>query len=256
MFSNSLPCEIMFSIFKKKSYPKTDLSALGCDMHSHLLPGIDDGAPDAETSNVLIEGLVDLGYKKLITTPHIMWDLYKNDASTIGSAYEELQRATKKMPLPLHTAAEYYLDDYFDRFLADNIPLLTIKGNWVLVEFSFVTVPVNLKQSLFNLQISGYQPVLAHPERYLYFGDDKKKYEELHDAGYYFQVNLLSLIGYYGRGPQELAEHLIRKKYVDFLGTDLHHSRHLHALRSAGQLNDHINFLLDTGNILNPTLLD
>jgi tyrosine-protein phosphatase YwqE len=246
----------MFSIFRKKVYPKTDLSALGCDMHSHLLPGIDDGSPDIETSNELIEGLVDLGYKKLITTPHIMWDLYKNDASTISSAYEQLKLAPGKLPLPLHTAAEYYLDDHFDRFLQDNIPLLTLKGNWVLVEFSFVTVPVNLKQILFSLQINGYQPVLAHPERYLYFGDDKKKYEELHDAGCYFQVNLLSLIGYYGRGPQELAEHLIRKKYVDLLGTDLHHSRHLHALQSAGQLNDHINFLLDTGNILNPTLLD
>ena len=246
----------MFSIFKKKVYPKTDLSALGCDMHSHLLPGIDDGSPDTETSAKLIEGLVNLGYKKLITTPHIMWDLYRNDASSISSAHRTLEQAPEKLPVPLHAAAEYFLDDNFDRILADNTPLLTLKGNWVLVEFSFVTVPVNLKQTLFNLQINGYQPVLAHPERYLYFGEDKKKYEELHDAGYYFQVNLLSLTGYYGRGPQELAEHLIRKKYIDLLGTDLHHTRHLQALQSSFQLNDHVNFLLDTGNILNSTLLD
>ena len=237
-------------------YPKTDLSALGCDMHSHLLPGIDDGSPDTETSTKLIEGLVNLGYKKLITTPHIMWDLYRNDPSSISSAYKTLEQAPQKLPVPLHAAAEYFLDDNFDRILADNTPLLTLKGNWVLVEFSFVTVPVNLKQTLFNLQINGYQPVLAHPERYLYFGEDKKKYEELHDAGYYFQVNLLSLTGYYGRGPQELAEHLIRKKYIDLLGTDLHHTRHLQALQSSFQLNDHVNFLLDTGNILNSTLLD
>ena len=246
----------MFSIFKKKVYPKTDLSALGCDMHSHLLPGIDDGSPDLETSNKLIEGLVNLGYKKLITTPHIMSDLYPNDASTISAAYQTLQQAPGKLRLPIHTAAEYFLDDYFDRIVTQNTPLLTLRANWVLVEFSFVTVPVNLKQTLFNLQINGYQPVLAHPERYLYFGDDKKKYEELHDAGCYFQVNLLSLTGYYGRGPQELAEYLVRKKYVDLLGTDLHHSRHLQALQSSFQLNDHVNFLLDTGNILNSTLLD
>jgi tyrosine-protein phosphatase YwqE len=156
----------------------------------------------------------------------------------------------------LHTAAEYYLDDHFDQSLNDNTPLLTIKDNWLLVEFSFVAVPVNLKQTLFNLQISGYQPILAHPERYLYFADDKKKYDELRDAGYFFQLNLLSLTGYYGKGPQELAEYLIKKKYIDLLGTDLHHDRHLRAYQSAGQLNDQVKFLMDTGNILNPTLLD
>lgn len=246
----------MFSIFKKKVYPKTDLSALGCDMHSHLLPGIDDGSPDIETSNKLIQGLVDLGYQKLITTPHIMWDLYKNDSRTIAAAYQTLQQGPQKLALPIHTAAEYYLDDYFDKFLLNNTPLLTLKGKWVLVEFSFVTFPVNLKQTLFNLQINGYQPILAHPERYLYFGDDKKKYDELHEAGCFFQINLLSLNGYYGKGPQELAEYLIKKKYVDLLGTDLHHDRHLHALQSTGQLNDQVKFILDNCSILNPTLLD
>src|SRR3989337_1765295 len=143
----------MFSIFKKKVYLKTDLSGLGCDMHSHLLPGIDDGSPDTETSHKLIRGLADLGYQKLITTPHIMWDLYKNDAQTIGNAYKALHQGPEKLPLPLHTAAEYYLDNFFDEFLIDKTPLLTLKGKWVLVEFSFVNVPVTLKQTLFNLQI-------------------------------------------------------------------------------------------------------
>ena len=246
----------MFTIFKKKAYPKTDLSALGCDMHSHLLPDIDDGSPDVETSNKLIQGLVDLGYKKLITTPHIMMDVYRNDANTISTAYETLKNDNAQLPVPLNTAAEYFLDDHFDRFIADDVPLLTIKGNWVLVEFSFVTVPVNLKQTLFNLQINGYQPILAHPERYLYFSEDKKKYDELREAGCFFQLNLLSLNGYYGRGPQDLAEYLIRRKYVDLLGTDLHHDRHLQILRSSYQLNDQVKFLLDTCSILNPGLLD
>ncbi len=245
----------MFSIFKKKVYPKTDLSALGCDMHSHLLPGIDDGSPDPETSFKLIQGLTDLGYKKLITTPHIMSDLYKNDAETITSAFEMLQVGSK-LTSTLFTAAEYYLDDYFDDLLEENTPLLTLKGKWVLVEFSFVTAPVNLKQTLFNLQINGYQPILAHPERYLYFAEDKKKYDELHEAGCFFQLNLLSLTGYYGRGPLDLAEYLVKKKYIDLLGTDLHHDRHLHALRTAGLLNDQVKFLLDTCSILNPSLLD
>ena len=246
----------MFSIFKKKVYPKTDLSDLGCDMHSHLLPAIDDGSPDVETSKRLITGLENLGYKKLITTPHIMWDLYKNDAQSIADAYHVLHREADIPTVRLHAAAEYFLDDHFDRMLENDTTFLTIKEKWILVEFSFVTMPVNLKQALFNLQINGYQPVLAHPERYLYFGEDKKKYEELHDAGYFFQLNLLSLTGYYGKGPQELAEYLIRKKYVNLLGTDLHHDRHLKALQTSFQLNDHVKFLLDTGCILNPSLLD
>jgi tyrosine-protein phosphatase YwqE len=245
----------MFSIFKKKVYPKTDLSAIGCDMHSHLLPDIDDGSPNAETSFKLIQGLKELGYRKLITTPHIMSDLYRNDAETIAAAYETL-KSEGHLPLNLHTAAEYYLDDYFDEFLNNDTPLLIIKDNWVLVEFSFITVPINLKQTLFNLQISGYHPILAHPERYLYFAEDKKKYDELHEAGCFFQLNLLSLTGYYGKGPQELAEYLIKKNFIDLLGTDLHHDRHLRALQSSGTLNDQVKFLMDTGNILNPTLLD
>jgi len=246
----------MFSIFKKKVYPKTDLSALVCDMHSHLLPGIDDGSPDPETSIKLIEGLTDLGYKKLITTPHIMWDLYKNDSRTIAAAYQTLYEVPGQLTLTLHTAAEYYLDNYFDQYLLNNSPLLTIKDKWVLVEFSFVTVPVNLKQTLFNLQINGYQPILAHPERYMYFAGDKKKYDELYEAGCFFQLNLLSLTGYYGKGPQELAEYLIKKRYVHLLGTDLHHERHLNALRSSGELNDQVKYLLDTCSILNPALAD
>ena len=246
----------MFSIFKKKTYPKTDLSPLGCDMHSHLLPAIDDGSPDAETSGRLIAGLLDLGYKKLITTPHIMWDIYRNDSTTIAESYNVLQNHGAIPPVPFRAAAEYFLDDHFDQMVERNVQFLTLKEKWILVEFSFVSMPVNLKQTLFNLQMNGYQPVLAHPERYLYFGEDKGKYDELHDAGYFFQVNLLSLTGYYGRGPQELADYLIRKKFVDLLGTDLHHDRHLHALRASFHLNDHINFLLDAGTILNPTLLD
>lgn len=245
----------MFSIFKKKQYPKTDLSALGCDMHSHLLPDIDDGSPNVETSLELIRGLKDLGYKKLITTPHIMWDLYQNDAETISAAYESLGH-DQEITSTLHTAAEYYMDDHFDSVLDSNTPLLKIKDNWVLVEFSFVTAPVNLKQTLFNLQISGYHPILAHPERYLYFSSEKKTYDELRDTGCFFQLNLLSLTGYYGKGPQELAEYLIKKQYIDLLGTDLHHDRHLHMLRSSGSLNDQVKFLMDTGKILNPTLLD
>jgi protein-tyrosine phosphatase len=239
-------------LFKKKSKVEVDLSPLVADMHSHLLPGIDDGAPDSAASIELIKGMEALGYKKLVTTPHILWDMYKNDESTIGQAKKTLGNA---MPMAhIKVAAEYYLDDHFDKLLESNTPLFTIKGNLVLVEFSFVEAPINHKEKLFNMEVRGYSPVLAHPERYLYFGSNKKMYDELKEAGYLFQLNILSLVGHYGKASYDLAHYLIKKKYVDFLGSDVHNLRHIEAIQMTPSIMAPINSLLDSGNILNPTL--
>jgi tyrosine-protein phosphatase YwqE len=246
----------MFSIFKKKSAVNVDLSALGTDMHSHLLPGIDDGSPDDATSLMLMKGLQQLGYRRFITTPHIMWDVHQNDATIIGNAHKQLELALQQDGLntPIRAAAEYFLDDHFDRLLEQNVPLLTIKDNWVLVEFSFIAPPRNLKETLFELQIKGYKPILAHPERYSYLVSNKEMYDELKEAGCHFQLNLLSLTGYYGKGTNDLAHYLIKKKYINLLGTDLHHERHLDALRSSSSLMSGVNSLLDSGSILNASL--
>lgn len=246
----------MFSIFKKKKVTPIDLSGIGADMHSHLLPGIDDGSPDVETSLQLIAGLQDLGYKKFITTPHILWDMYKNDAVSITSAHAKLKHALlqNNVDVPISAAAEYFLDDHFDELLETDTPLLPIYNNWVLVEFSFVTTPMNFKEKLFNMQMKGYQPVLAHPERYLYFMADRKWYDELKNAGCYFQLNILSLAGYYGKASLQLAHYLINKQYVNLLGTDCHHFRHLDALRNASHLMEPVQSLIDSGRLLNPSL--
>jgi protein-tyrosine phosphatase len=246
----------MLSIFKKTIPTPPDLSGLVTDMHSHLVPGIDDGSPDVETSIELIRGLTALGYKKFIATPHILWDIYKNDKDTITAAFQELQLALKanNMNVPMQFAAEYFLDDHVSDLIEEEIPLLTIKKNWVLTEFSFVSPPLDLKEKLFAMQMAGYHPVLAHPERYGYFSRDKNMYDTLRSAGYYFQVNLLSLAGYYGRGPQELGEYLIKKKYVDLLGSDLHHIRHLQTLQAYPQLTDIIKEVQDSGKLLNASL--
>jgi tyrosine-protein phosphatase YwqE len=246
----------MFSIFNKKKKIQLDLSGVGIDMHSHLLPGIDDGSPDVETSLQLIAGLQDLGYRKFITTPHILWDMYKNDAESIGAAHRELQEALQQnnSTVPIRAAAEYFLDEHFDELLDTNTPLLTIHENWVLVEFSFVTTPLNFKEKLFRMQMKGYQPILAHPERYLYFMSDKKWYDELKEAGCYFQLNILSLAGYYGKASLQLAQYLMNKRYVNLLGTDCHHFRHLNTLRTSNSIMEPVLSLLDGGQLLNPTL--
>jgi tyrosine-protein phosphatase YwqE len=217
---------------KKKDVP-LDLGWLNTDMHSHLLPGIDDGSPDVGTSLILLEGLQDLGYKKLIATPHVLWDLYPNTKEKITEALNELQYAidSEGINMELSAAAEYYIDEYFVTLLYNKEPLLTISGNKVLVEFSMVTAPMDLQQVLFEMQIQGYQPVIAHPERYAYLLNRKEFFDELKDAGCLFQANLLSFTGYYGKPVLELADYLTKKGYYDFAGTDLHHERHLSSLQ-------------------------
>ncbi|MFT3932747.1 MAG: histidinol phosphatase [Chitinophagaceae bacterium] len=244
----------MFSIFKKKlpSLP-IDFSGIRTDMHSHLLPGIDDGSPDIAISLQLKKGLEDLGYNQFITTPHIMWDMHKNTAETINTALNNLQQAEEKQNI-IRSGAEYFMDDYFDNLVNSDEPLLTISNKKVLVEFSFVAPPMDLKEQLFRLQIKGYEPIIAHPERYTYFAANKSVYDDFKSMGCYLQLNLLSLTGYYGKIPQEIANWLIVQNYIDFVGTDLHHIRHLEALRTSKHIMPVVNQLLDAGRLLNPSL--
>lgn len=243
----------MLSIFKKKSSSNIDYSAVGTDMHSHLLPGIDDGSAAAEDSLAFMKGLQELGYKKFVTTPHIMADLYPNTTATIEAAFEKIKQAGGN-DVPLMPAAEYMLDESFDELIRRGVQLRCIHESTVLVEFSFVTAPLDFKEKIFNLQMSGYQPLLAHPERYLYFSGNKAVYDELKSAGCQFAVNLLSFTGYYGKGSTELAQYLFKKDYIDYLGTDLHHQRHLDALRQAHAAMPVIQKLADSGKLMNGKL--
>jgi protein-tyrosine phosphatase len=246
----------MWPLFRKKIIVPAGLTGLQCDMHSHLIPGIDDGSPDLETSIRLIRGLMDLGYTKIITTPHVNSSIFPNTPAIIRSGQtavaEELDR--QGIAVVFSAAAEYLMDDHFTRMLDNGEPLLTLKQNLVLVELSFAVPAINLKEILFQLQLKGYQPVLAHPERYLYFGANKGWYEQLRDAGCLFQLNLMSFSGFYGRESQQLVEYLIKKKYVDLLGTDLHHEKHLEVLSQSARIHRVVEELMLTGLIRNPEL--
>jgi tyrosine-protein phosphatase YwqE len=245
----------MFLFKKKKSGPPADFTLLKADMHSHLIPGIDDGSPDMATSLELIKGLKELGYSKLITTPHIMWDMYKNSREIILERLEALKGAVSAagIDIEINAAAEYFLDDHVEGLLKNKIPLLTISKNWVLSEFSLAYPSHSLKSILFDMQMQGYQPVIAHPERYIYLEKNKEFYDELKDAGCLFQLNLPSLGGYYGKSVQELAQYLIKKDYYDLIGTDLHHFRHLEALQNPS-LASQLKKLSDSGKIRNTEL--
>jgi protein-tyrosine phosphatase len=238
--------------FKKKENKATDLSWLGTDMHSHLIPGIDDGSPDMATSLELIKGFVALGYQKIITTPHILWEIYPNTVEIIQSGIGELNKAVKEagIPVQLSAAAEYFIDEHFKELLKNKVSLLPISSNMVLVEFSMHTAPLDLQEVLFEMQMQNYQPIIAHPERYTYLGRKKDLFDELKSAGLFFQLNLLSLTGHYGNTVQELAEYLLKKDYYDFAGTDLHHHRHLAALQKLGA-SPLLKRLKDSGTVKN-----
>lgn len=244
--------------FFSRSKPKDkrfDFSLLKVDMHSHLLPGIDDGAEDIETSLELIKGMVELGYKKLITTPHIMWDIYKNTHEVILEKLALVKNAVRNagIDVEIHAAAEYFLDEHVEELLQKKEPLLTISGNMVLTEFSMAFPSMNIKDILFKMQMQGYQPVIGHPERYTYLERNKDFYSELKDIGCLFQLNLLSLSGHYGRSVTELAQYLLKNGYYNLVGTDLHHSGHLEGLQRF-EIPALLKKELDSGQIINPGL--
>ena len=237
---------------RKKSGQLADFSLLKTDMHSHLIPGVDDGARDMETSLELIRGMQELGYSKIITTPHILWDMYKNTSEIILEKLEQLRTAVKEagIEVEINAAAEYFLDDHVEELLKEKKPLLTIHKNWVLSEFSLAYPSHSLKSILFEMQMQGYQPVIAHPERYIYLKDAKDFYDELKDIGCLFQLNLPSVGGYYGKSVQELAQYLIKKEYYDLIGTDLHNDRYLESLKNPA-LAVPLKKLCDSGKIRN-----
>jgi len=226
----------MFSIFKKKKDQKKDITfnyeSIMVDMHSHVLPGIDDGAKTPEESIILIKKMMELGIKKIIATPHIMADFYKNTPETIGNALELLKAELIKenIDIVVEAAAEHYFDETFEARI-DNHKLMTMGDNYALFEFSFVSAPPNYLPVIQKMKKLGYKPILAHPERYSYMSIEK--YKMLHDWGCNLQLNTISLTGYYGKEVKALAEALVDNQLIDFISSDMHHPRHAAALADA-----------------------
>lgn len=201
-------------------------------MHSHILPGIDDGSPDVETSIALVRGLMEMGITRSVASPHVICDIYRNTPATIGAALATLQNAIKKegLDFTVSAAAEYMLDPYFFELLQSGDGLLTIKDNLVLTEFSFGFMPESPKQMSFAILTAGYTPILAHPERYAYYHNNYNAYHTLQELGFVLQVNLLSVTGYYGPQVARAAKYIIQNGLATLVGTDLHHQRHMDAM--------------------------
>lgn len=217
----------MFSIFNRRPKEPAEL-CFRTDIHCHIIPGVDDGARNVETSVELIDAMQGFGISRIIASPHVTQDTFENDSSTLDPAMELLNAELKRRgnDMRISHSAEYRIDELFQRRLDAN-ELMLLPNNHILIENSFIQEPWNLDDLVFNLQVKGLTPILAHPERYAYYYNNKDRYRRLHDAGLRMQINLLSLAGAYGKAERAIALHLIKNNLVDFIGTDIHNRRHI-----------------------------
>ena len=237
--------------------PLADLSDMAVDMHSHLIPGIDDGVKTMEESLELLRKFESLGFKKIITSPHVVSDGYNNSTQTILEGRDKVREAIKQngINLEFDAVAEYYLDEsVYEKIEKKDLLTLGAK-NFILVELSYLSKANNVSDLIYKLQIAGYRVILAHPERYPYYHENNlEQYTSLKDRSVYFQINMMSLSGKYGKGAKVIAEKLIDENMVEFIGTDLHNAKHMEAIQ--GCLNEkYLNKILSYDKLLNRTLI-
>ncbi len=224
---------MMFNWFKRGK--TQDVPVLQVDIHSHLLAGLDDGVASVEEAEQIVLNLMRIGYRRIITTPHVMSDAYRNTPEIIHAKLKELQNhlRTKNIDIAISAAAEYYLDESLFKMVEGNQPLLTFGERYLLFETNFLTEPFNLKEFIFMATTRGYKLILAHPERYLYLQNNLEKVQDLLDRGVLMQLNISSLTGYYSKPVQQMAFKLIEGKMIHWLGSDCHHIQHVHLIEKA-----------------------
>jgi tyrosine-protein phosphatase YwqE len=237
------------NLFNRKSK-----NLVSVDIHSHLIPGIDDGAKDMERAISLILSLKEMGYKKLITTPHIS-DMFLNDSQKITEGYNLLiqELSHRNIDIEIEVAAEYYIDEHFEKLLKKRDILTFGKEKYLLFELSYFTPPKNLESLVYEMQQMGYTPILAHPERYEYFHNSMEHYFNLKKVGLLFQINLNSIVNYYNDSVKKCVKSLIAHGLVDFVGTDTHHRGHINFLNKSFS-NTLYKQIFKKNTILNDTL--
>lgn len=198
------------------------------DIHSHLLPGIDDGSKSVADTLSMVTALQKIGFENFITTPHVMHNVWENSKVAIENklAFTISNLKEQSITNSFKAAAEYMLDDGFTTLLKEE-KLLTLKDNYVLIEMSYLNPPMQLYDIIFDIQIAGYKPVLAHPERYSFYHNSLLEYTRLKKSGCLFQMNLLSGVNYYGSEVAKTADYLLKNNMIDFVGSDVHHEKHI-----------------------------
>ena len=221
---------MIFNLFKAKPTLKELIPKGFVDIHSHILPGIDDGAKNIEDSLKIVSKMKDLGFSKIIGTPHIYPGLYDNNLNSIMNSYDKISKKISNQ-IQINCAAEYMLENNLIKKINEE-KLLCLKENYVLVEMSFLKETTNLSEIIFELKTNNYHPVLAHPERYLYYRNMKNKIFKLKKIGCMFQLNLLSITGYYGKDVLKMSNFLLKNDLIDFVGTYIHNLNHIQQIEN------------------------
>ncbi len=227
-----------------ESFSKDEINLLHrVDLHSHLIPSIDDGVKSLDESISLIRQLKECGFRKIITTPHTMSHRYCNTKDSIYEGYEALKNelARLEIDIELEVASEYYHDQHF-LDLIDSGDILTFGDNYVLFELSYGTKPFMLEETVYKLKEAGYKPVLAHPERYVYY-DSKKDYRKLKDMGLFFQINIISTQNFYGKRAKKAVEKIIKLGMVDFIGSDIHSQKYMDMFKKSLSSGAYLNIM-------------
>ncbi len=252
--------ESLKKLFKKEKEETpsalVDFTEMVVDFHNHVLPGIDDGAKSIEDSVAMLKNFAELGFKKIIASPHSMADGYINSTEKILKARDAVREAAINagVTIQFDAAAEYYMDELFMEKI-EKRDLLTVGKNYVLMELSYLSKPTNTQDAIYKLQVAGYNLILAHPERYPYYHEDSfEHYKEFKNRGVYFQINLGSLVGKYGGGAKYTAEKMIDENMVEFVGSDLHTLAQFQMLRDCLK-QKHLEKILSSDKLRNKTLL-
>ncbi|WP_333875338.1 tyrosine-protein phosphatase [Flavobacterium sp.] len=220
----------MISFFKTKPVLADLIPDNHVDIHSHLIPGVDDGAKNIEETLSLLQKMANIGFKNSITTPHIITNIWNNTEADIVKRHQEILPVVQAQTgiNQFNVGIEYMLDDHFLKRLAGE-KLLTLKDNYILVEMSYLNPPIQLFEIIFEIHLAGYKPILAHPERYLFYHRNTKELDKLKNTGCLFQLNLLATVDYYGTTITKMADKLLHSDYYDFVGSDIHHQNHVNA---------------------------
>lgn len=229
----------MFDFLKRSKGPSPIFSSIGTDIHCHLVPQVDDGSKSLEETIECLHVLQDVGFKKVYITPHFCFPRFPNQEEDIERRFENLKKEIKEKDpsITIQLAGiggEYRVDDGFEKRTKEGAHILkTANDKLLLIELSLHQQRMGLEETIFDLQMKGHELVLAHPERYPYYGVHSGILGKLKEQGVYFQINILSLSGFYGEGAQKRAFDYLEEGWVDFLGTDMHNTLYAKALSDA-----------------------
>ena len=213
------------------------------DIHSHILFNIDDGSKSIEESIELLKKLKEIGFNNVILTPHyIEGSEYSNNNQVKNKRLKELKKelSNQKIDINVYLGNEIFINNNIYE-LIKNGEIKTINNTrYILVELPFHNQIMNLEDIIYELKIKGLIPIIAHPERYTYFQKNYKEIDKLKEEGFLFQGNYSSILGYYGKDAQKLFKYMLKKQYIDYLGTDIHRINQTYVVDNFKKIEKHI----------------